>query len=102
MAKKVKTMGTIAMLKMVERCPFHILEADRISEALKRIIRHMTIITLTSDTPNVANIPNTDVVLMVLLTVLSVDDNISPLKDSTNLDILLGINSFSDINIANG
>lgn len=63
---------------MVDRRLFHCDEADRISEALSRAIRHMTLITLISETPTVAKVLTTDVVLaalMVLLTVLNMDDN---------------------------
>lgn len=75
-AKKVMTIGIIHIFKVSARRPFQILDADRISEALRRIMRQITVITLISDTPNVANIPKTDVVLIVLLTVLIMDDNI--------------------------
>lgn len=62
---------------------FHNEEAERISEALRRAIRQITDITLTSDTPIVENVLTTDevvlrvlVVLNVLLTVLNMDDNV--------------------------
>jgi hypothetical protein len=58
------------------------LEADRISDALRRAIRHTTVMMLISDTPNVENMLTTDdvvlnvlVVLIVLLTVLNIDDS---------------------------
>ncbi len=89
MAKKVMTMGMIAIFKVSARRPFQILDAERISEALRRTIRQITVITLISDTPNVANIPKTDVVLIVLLTVLIMDDNIVPFPAKI---IRLGLN----------
>jgi hypothetical protein len=67
---------------MVASRLFHILEADRISDALRRAIRHTTVMILISDTPNVENMLTTDdvvlnvlVVLIVLLTVLNIDDS---------------------------
>ena len=58
------------------------MEADRISDALRRAIRHTTVMMLISDTPNVENMLTTDdvvlnvlVVLIVLLTVLNIDDS---------------------------
>jgi len=81
----------IARLSMVARRLFQTWEADRISDALNRAMRQTTVIMLISETPNVANIPMTDdvvlsvlrvlvalnvlVVLIVLLTVLNIDDN---------------------------
>jgi hypothetical protein len=91
MRKNVKTIGAIARLSIVDRRLFQTWEADKISDALSRAIRQTTVIMLISDTPNVANIPITDdvvlsvlrvlvalnvlVVLNVLLTVLNIDDN---------------------------
>ena len=70
---------------MVARRSFQTWDADRISDALRRAIKQTTVIMLMSETPNVANIPMTDdvvlsvlralVVLNVLLTVLNIDDN---------------------------
>ena len=70
---------------MVDRRLFQTWEADKISDALRRAIKQTTVIMLMSETPNVANIPMTDdvvlsvlralVVLNVLLTVLNIDDN---------------------------
>ena len=75
-------MGMIAIFSIVARRLFHILEADRISDALRRAIRHTTVMMLISDTPNVENVLTTDdvvlnvlVVLIVLLTVLNIDDS---------------------------
>ena len=72
----------IAIFSIVARRLFHILEADRISDALRRAIRHTTVMMLISDTPNVENVLTTDdvvlnvlVVLIVLLTVLNIDDS---------------------------
>jgi hypothetical protein len=76
--KNVKTIGIIARFSMVASRLFHILEADRISDALRRAIRHTTVMMLVSDTPNVENVLKTDdVVLNVLavLTVLNIDDS---------------------------
>jgi hypothetical protein len=76
-------MGIMARLSMVDRRRFHSEEAERISEALRRAIRQITDITLTSDTPIVEKVLTTDdvvlrvlVVLNVLLTVLNMDDKI--------------------------
>jgi hypothetical protein len=95
-------MGKIARFNRVERRLFHRLEADSISDALRRTIKHTTVMTLNSDTPIVENMPMTDdvvlkvlpavivlvvlnvllvtvlVVLKVLLTVLIIDDSILP------------------------
>jgi len=80
--KNVKTIGIIARFSMVASLLFHILEADSISDALRRAIRHTTVMMLISDTPNVENVLTTDdvvlnvlVVLIVLLTVLNIDDS---------------------------
>ena len=91
MRKNVKTIGAIARFSMVDRRLFQTWEADKISDALRRAIKQTTVIMLISDTPNVANIPMTDVVVLnvlrvlvalnvlvvlnVLLTVLNIDDN---------------------------
>ena len=91
MRKNVKTIGMIARFSMVDRRLFQTWEADKISDALRRAIKQTTVIMLISDTPNVANIPMTDVVVLnvlrvlvalnvlvvlnVLLTVLNIDDN---------------------------
>ena len=81
----MSTIGTMAKFNMVDRRLFQCDDADRISEALSRAIRHITLITLISETPTVAKVLTTDVVLaalivlaalMVLLTVLNMDDNI--------------------------
>lgn len=79
------TIGTIAIFSIVDRRLFQWVEADKISDALRSAMRHMTIITLISDTPTVANMLTTDdvvlvalnvlVALSVLLTVLNIDDN---------------------------
>jgi len=98
--KNVSTMGMIARFSMVARRLFQTWEADRISDALRRAMRHTTVIMLISDTPNVANIPMTDdvvlnvlrvlvalnvlVVLIVLLTVLNIDDNKIPSRALNN------------------
>jgi len=73
---------------MVDRCLFQSLDADRISDALRRPMRHTTETTLISDTPTVENMLMIEdvvlrvlvalkvlVVLNVLLTVLNRDDN---------------------------
>jgi hypothetical protein len=69
---------------IVDRRLFQCVEADKISEALSSAIRHITLTTLISETPIVAKVLTTEVVLaalivvalMVLLTVLNIDDNI--------------------------
>jgi len=74
----VSTIGTMAKFNMVDKRLFQCDDADRISEALSRAIRQITLITLISETPTVAKVLTTDVVLaalMVLLTVLNMDDN---------------------------
>ena len=74
------------MLSTVERRLCQQDEAESISEALRRAIRHMTLTTLISATPTVANVLTAEVVLivlvalavalMVLLTVLIIDESI--------------------------
>ena len=74
----------IERFSIVDRRLFQCVEADKISEALSSAIRHITLITLISETPIVAKVLTTEVVLaaliavalMVLLTVLNIDDNI--------------------------
>jgi hypothetical protein len=68
----------MARFNIVDKRLFHSLEAERISDALRSAIRHTTLITLTSDTPSVANMLITEVVLrtLVVLIVDSVDDSI--------------------------
>jgi len=76
----------MAMLSTVERRLCQQDEAESISEALSRAIRHMTLTTLISATPKVANVLTAEVVLnvlvalavalMVLLTVLIIDESI--------------------------
>ena len=87
------TMGAMAMFNTVERRLCQKDEAESISEALRRAMRHMTLTTLTSATPTVAKVLATEVVirvlvvlnvlvalaavaLMVLLTVLNMDESI--------------------------
>jgi len=79
-AKKVIASGQIAKLKDVDRRSFHSLDADKISEALRRIMRLMTAATPTSATPTVLSMVTVDVVLIadvVLMAdvVLITDDN---------------------------
>jgi len=79
-------MGTMAMLSTVERRLCQQDEAESISEALRRAMRHMTLTTLISATPTVANVLTAEVVLnvlvalavalMVLLTVLIIGESI--------------------------
>ena len=76
----------MAMLSTVERRLCQQDEAESISEALRRAMRHMTLTTLISATPKVANVLTAEVVLnvlvalavalMVLLTVLIIDESI--------------------------
>jgi len=83
----------MATFSIVERRLFQQDEADRISEALSRAMRQTTVTMLISETPIVANVLTTDVVLaalmvlvallvalMVLLTVLIMDDSILSLS----------------------
>jgi hypothetical protein len=81
-------------------------EADRISEALSSAIRHITLTTLTSETPIVEKVLTTEVVLrvlvapivvalvalIVLLAVLNIDDSIqaSVMDSHVFIDILSG------------
>ncbi len=67
----------MARFNVVDSLRFHSLDAERISDALRSTIRHTTLITLTSDTPSVANMLMTEVVLstLVVLIVDSVDDS---------------------------
>ncbi|OPY53321.1 MAG: hypothetical protein A4E49_01428 [Methanosaeta sp. PtaU1.Bin112] len=84
------TIGTIARFSIVDRRLFHCEEADKISDALSKTIRQITLITLISETPTVEKAVITDVVLaalivlvvlivlaalIVLLTVLNIEDN---------------------------
>lgn len=71
----------MARLSIVDRRLFQRDEAERISDALRRAIRQITLITLTSETPIVANMLITEVVLstLVVLMVDSIDDNMIPL-----------------------
>jgi hypothetical protein len=75
------TKGMIAKFSIVDRRLFRSLEVERISDALRSEIKHITLMTLTSDTPNVANMLTTDVVLktLVVLIVDSMDDSIGAL-----------------------
>lgn len=76
----------MAMLSTVERRLCQQDEAESISEALRRAMRHMTLTTLISATPTMANVLTAEVVLivlvalavalMVLLTVLIIDESI--------------------------
>jgi hypothetical protein len=67
----------MARFNVVESRRFHSVEAERISDALRSAIRHTTLMTLTSDTPSVANMLMTEVELrtLVVLIVDSVDDS---------------------------
>ena len=88
----------MAMLSTVERRLCQQDEAESISEALRRAMRHMTLTTLISATPTVANVLTAEVVLivlvalavalMVLLTVLIIDESIyyiSPFGSALNI-----------------
>lgn len=99
-------MGAMEMFSTVDRRLCQQEEADSISEALRRAMRHMTLTTLISATPTVANVLTTEVVLMalvvlnvlvalaaavalmVLLTVLNIDESIS-----ISLHLVLAINT---------
>ena len=89
--KSVITMGIIARFSMVDRRLFHSLDVDKISDATRSPIRQTTVMMLMSETPSVAKmLVAEDValktlrvldalrVLIVLLTVLNIDDNILP------------------------
>lgn len=80
--KNVNTNGMIARFSIVAIRRFHIVEADSISDALRRAIRQITDITLTSDMPIVENMltaddvaPNVLLVVNVLLVMLIMDDS---------------------------
>jgi hypothetical protein len=78
-ALNVTTRGTIARFSERDRCLFHSLDAESISDAPRRMIRQSTAATLTSATPIVVNALMADVVADVVLmadVVLSIDDNI--------------------------
>ena len=62
-AKKVTTSGAIARFSESERRLFQSFDADSISDALKRIIRHKTATMLSSDTPMVVKVLMAAVVL---------------------------------------
>jgi hypothetical protein len=59
-------MGMIARLSIRDRRLFQSLEADKISDAVSRPIRHITVITLKSDNPGEANILTAEVAAVVL------------------------------------
>ena len=80
--KNVNTKGMIAKFSIVAMRRFHIVEADSISDALRRAIRQITDITLTSDMPIVENMLTADdvalnvlLVVNVLLVMLIMDDS---------------------------
>jgi hypothetical protein len=62
--KKVTTSGRIAMFNERARCLFHNFDAESISDALRRTIKHITDATLTSATPIEVNVLIADVVLI--------------------------------------
>ena len=88
----VMTIGIIATCSKVDRRLFHSLDADKISYAARRPIRHTMVMMLISETPNVENmltaddvaLDSEDVVLKMLsvlvvlieLIVLSMEDSI--------------------------
>jgi len=67
----------IARFNIIDRRLFQSLEAERISDALRSEIKHMTLMILTSETPSVANMLTTEVVLktLVVLIVDNMDDS---------------------------
>jgi hypothetical protein len=67
----------MARFSIVERRLFQSVEAESISDALRSAIRQMTLMTLTSETPKVANMLMTEVVLstLVVLIVDSIDES---------------------------
>jgi predicted GTPase len=76
-AKNVTTRGTIAKFSERDRCLFHSLDAESISDALRRTIRQTTAPTLIAATPVVVK-ALIAVVADVVLTadaVLSMDDS---------------------------
>ena len=96
MRKNVKTIGAIARLSMVDRRLFQTWEADKISDALRRAIRQMTVIMLMSETPNVANIPITDDVVLSVLRVLVALKVLVVLKALVVLNVLLTVLNIDD------
>lgn len=62
----------MAEFSMTDKRLFQYLEADRISEALSKAMRQMTVIMLMSDTPIVENMLTTDEVVLNVLVVLRV------------------------------
>lgn len=81
----------MARLSMIARRLFQRDEAERISDALSRAIRQITLITLTSETPMVANMLITEVVLrtLVVLIVDSIDESKSFSTPTWNLSDFL-------------
>ncbi len=77
-AKKVIASGQIARLKDVDKRPFHSLDADKISEALRRIMRLMTAATPTSATPTVLSMVTVDVVLIADVVLITDDNRLFP------------------------
>ena len=65
MAKKVTISGRMARFNERDRCLFHNFDAESISDALRRTIKHITAATLTSATPIVVNALIADVVLIM-------------------------------------
>ncbi|VVB62609.1 Uncharacterised protein [uncultured archaeon] len=79
-AKKVTTSGRMARFNERARCLFHNFDAESISDALRRTIKHITATTLTFSTPVAVNALIADVVLKadvaIAVVVLIMDDNI--------------------------
>ena len=71
--KKVTTSGRMARFNERARCLFHNFDAERISDALRRTIKHTTVATLASAAP-VVNALISDVVLIM-------DENIEFLSE---------------------
>ena len=66
----------MARFSMVDKRLFQCFDADRISEAQSSAIRDTTAIMLICDTPTVANMLITEVVLKVLLAIVLTNEDI--------------------------
>ena len=87
---KVTTNGKIARFNERDKCLFHNLDAESISEALRSTIKHNTATTLTSATPIVVNALIADVVLIADM-VLIIEESILYLLSWYELTLVINI-----------
>jgi hypothetical protein len=81
----------MARFKIVDKRWLQYLEAERISDAQRSTIRNTTLMTLTSDTPSVANRLITEVELrtLVVLIIDNMDDSMLVNPQSLNSSLTL-------------